>query len=588
MTAGPVLAQALSLGVLSFAAVILLLASAACSDRSVPPSLSLDRATLGGSSGPRVHASSTELETSIRALIDSGDPALGLLMHAERLELHELYRVGGYLPLWLDATGRPDRDAREMLALHDAVADEGLDSADYGRVQLDRLMALLESTSPASPTDLARFDVAVSSGALRYLRHLHMGRVDPRAIGFRLSVPVDQHDFAALVRGALATHRLADLAAGLRPPLAQYQALRMLLVQYRRRAADTTLEPPPPSSTVVRPGEAYDGVGQLWRLLVAVGDLPPGTPASSADAARYDGWLVEGVKRFQVRHGLEVDGILGKRTLAALRTPVAWRVRQIELALERLRWLPHLGERRLIALNIPMFRLWAWDSIPPTGVPLFGMDVIVGRALSTETPVFLAEMREVIFRPYWNVPRSILRGEILPMIERDPDYLQRANMEIVDGPGDNATPVDLTAESLVRLRQGTLRLRQRPGPQNALGLIKFVSPNEENVYMHGTPAQALFARSRRDFSHGCVRVEDPVTLAEWALKETPAWNRERIFAATTRSRSIHVKLARPIQVILFYTTAAVMPEDGMIRFAEDIYRHDIRLDRALTTRDPVH
>jgi murein L,D-transpeptidase YcbB/YkuD len=264
-----------------------------------------------------------------------------------------------------------------------------------------------------------------------------------------------------------------------------------------------------------------------------------------------------------------------------LRIPLAWRVRQIELALERLRWLPHLGDERLVAINIPMFRLWAWDSIPPSGVPSLGMDVIVGRALSTQTPVFVEQLREVIFRPYWNIPRSIARHEILPILERDPDYLRRQNMEIVRGPGDDAQAVAGTAENLALLRQGALRVRQRPGPRNALGLVKFVFPNQENVYMHGTPAQELFSRSRRDFSHGCVRVEDPVALAEWALKDRPEWTRDRILSAMTGTQSLHVKLLRPIQVILFYTTAAVMPEDGTIHFAEDIYLHDARLERAL-------
>jgi murein L,D-transpeptidase YcbB/YkuD len=199
--------------------------------------------------------------------------------------------------------------------------------------------------------------------------------------------------------------------------------------------------------------------------------------------------------------------------------------------------------------------------------------------------VFVADMGEVIFRPYWNVPRSILRHEVLPRIERDPDYLRRENMEIVRGDGDNAAPVDVTTDSLAALKQGALRVRQRPGPKNALGLIKFVFPNREDVYMHGTPAQALFARSRRDFSHGCVRVEDPVALAEWALRDRPEWTRDRIVAATIGSQTIHVRLPRPIQVILFYTTAAVMPEDGTIRFADDIYRHDLKLDRAL---DALH
>ena len=184
--------------------------------------------------------------------------------------------------------------------------------------------------------------------------------------------------------------------------------------------------------------------------------------------------------------------------------PLSWRVRQIELALERLRWLPHLGEQRFLAVNIPMFRLWAWEEMSATGVPSFGTGVIVGRALNTQTPIFVEEMRDVIFRPYWNVPRSILRHEILPAIARDPDYLQRHDMEIVSGESDGAWIVAVTADTIARLRGGRLRVRQRPGPKNALGLVKFVFPNDANVYLHGTPAPELFSRARRDFSHGCV------------------------------------------------------------------------------------
>jgi len=316
---------------------------------------------------------------------------------------------------------------------------------------------------------------------------------------------------------------------------------------------------------------------------VALGDLPAGTVAATGSTV-YPSALVDGVKRFQRRQGLAQDGIIGRSTHAALRIPIASRVRQIELALERLRWLPHLGEQRLVAINIPMFRLWAWDEIPPNGDPLFVMDVIVGRALRTQTPVFVEQLQEVIFRPYWNVPSSIVRHEILPRFDRDPEYLRREQMEIVLGPGDDARVVAETPENLVRLRSGTLRLRQRPGPQNALGLVKFVFPNTENVYMHGTPAQTLFSRSRRDFSHGCVRVENPIALAEWALKEQPDWSRDRIVSAMNGTRAIHVLLPRPIQVVLFYTTAAVMPDDGTIHFAEDIYLHDVLLDRALARR----
>jgi len=194
--------------------------------------------------------------------------------------------------------------------------------------------------------------------------------------------------------------------------------------------------------------------------------------------------------------------------------------------------------------------------------------------------VFIEQMRHVIFRPYWNVPRSIVRNELLPLIDRDTAYLPRHDMEIVRGPGDDAQPVEPSAANLALLRQGVLRLRQRPGPRNSLGLVKFVFPNDANVYLHGTPVQSLFGRPRRDFSHGCVRVEDLVALAEWVLADQPEWTRERIVAAMNGNRTITVRLARPLPVVLYYVTAAVL-EDGAIHFADDVYGHDARLERAL-------
>ena len=283
------------------------------------------------------------------------------------------------------------------------------------------------------------------------------------------------------------------------------------------------------------------------------------------------------MRRFQGRHGLDADGALGKATLAALAVPVAQRTTQLELALERLRWLPHLDEHGFLAVNIPMFHLWGWGARPVRGTPDFEMDVIVGRALDTETPVFVEELRYLIFRPYWNVPPSILRNEILPAIARDRSYLDRQNMEIVAGAGDDASALEATDENLARLRTGGLRVRQRPGPKNSLGLVKFVFPNDDNIYMHGTPAPQLFGRARRDFSHGCVRVADPVKLAEWLLRDRPEWTRERVLAAMQGPASERVTLTRPVQVILFYLTAVVMPEDGSVRFADDIYGHDGRL-----------
>jgi murein L,D-transpeptidase YcbB/YkuD len=533
-------------------------------------------AAIGAGTSPRLSAFQAA-PSDIRGFVQT-------LIAGRESSLRALYQGSATPFLWLNQAGRPERDTYEALKLLQSAAEDGLNPEDYDQSRLDGLMSQLETDSPVPPETLAGFDVALSGAMLRYLRDLHLGRVDPRAIGLRLRVPADQHDFAALLGAAIALHQITQTAEGLRPKLAQYGALRSALSRYRALAADKTLAPErlrPPAATV-HPGDAYDGTADLHRLLVALGDLPGDSPLSHPE--RYEGPIVDGVRRFQVRHGLEPDGILGKATIAAIRVPLTWNVRQIELSLERLRWLPHLADQRLVAVNIPMFRLWASDLALSNRAPAVSMGVIVGRALSTQTPVFVEEMREVVFRPYWNVPPSILRHEVLPKIARDPDYLRRQNMEIVNGAGDDARVVPATSDNIARLRQGTLRVRQRPGPQNSLGLIKFVFPNAENVYMHGTPAQELFGRSRRDFSHGCVRVQDPVALAEWALEDSEAWNRDRILEATAGQQSIRVSLARPIQVILFYTTAVVIPEDATIHFADDIYRHDVALDRALATR----
>jgi murein L,D-transpeptidase YcbB/YkuD len=258
----------------------------------------------------------------------------------------------------------------------------------------------------------------------------------------------------------------------------------------------------------------------------------------------------------------------------------ARRTRQIELAMERLRWLPPLRDERLVLINIPMFQLWAWDARRAGSAPDLAMRVIVGRAMRTQTPVLIKQMTQVVFKPHWTVPASIVRSEILPRLQRDPSYLRKQNMDIVSGAGGGALlPID-SPGAIAQLRAGTAQLRQRPGPNNALGPVKFVFPNEENVFLHGTPAASLFSRSRRDFSHGCIRVEDPLALAEWTLADQGEWPRARIESAVKGPASTTVTLAQPVRVILFYTTAAVMP-DGTLQFADDIYGFDLKLERAL-------
>jgi murein L,D-transpeptidase YcbB/YkuD len=452
---------------------------------------------------------------------------------------------------------------------------------DYQAAALQREAAgFAESESDPSDAALASFDASLSLHLLRFWRDVHLGRVNPRALGFRLNAPPDDHDFPAMLSAAIAAHRVREASAELTPPLVLYRGLMDALSRYRALVEPQGALPVPTRGTSIKPGATTLELNALRAKLVALGDLPADTPSVTGDV--YEGALVDGVRRFQERHGLDPDGALGKATLAALAVPVSRRISQLELALERLRWLPHLDQHGFLAVNIPMFHLWGFDARPVRGTPEFEMDVIVGRALDTQTPVFVEELRYLIFRPYWNVPPSILRNEILPAIARDRSYLDRQNMEIVAGAGDDARALEATDETLARLGTGSLRVRQRPGPKNSLGLVKFVFPNDDNIYMHGTPAPQLFGRARRDFSHGCVRVADPVKLAEWLLRDRPEWTRERVLAAMQGDVSERITLTRPVQVILFYLTAVVMPADGSVRFADDIYGHDARLARALT------
>jgi murein L,D-transpeptidase YcbB/YkuD len=556
-------------------AIGLLVALSHCSN-GVPPSAP---PLADGASQPPGAAAPAPLARQELELIDAIAAERRVLSGhaaAERRDVDALYDRASGGPVWLDATGRLTPQARDGLALLEESASHGLDPAVYGLAALTPAAARLDEAAPVSPTLAAQFDVRMTASVLRYFRHLHLGRVDPRTLGHQLTIPVEEHDFAEIVWSAIDGRRLSEAAREMEPPLPQYQALKAMLARYTALAGAA---PEPPTFTdTVRPGERFDDVARLHRLLVTLGDLPENTPLPVEGI--YDDAIRAGIVRFQQRHGLDADGVIGRGTQQALRVPPSWRARQIVLALERLRWLPDLSQGRLIAVNIPMFRLWAWDGAP-SATPSLTMAVIVGRAMRTHTPVFADQMEYVIFRPYWNVPPSILRNESIPAIRRNPEYLARERLEIVRGQADSAAVLAPTPENIAALGTGDVRLRQRPGPGNALGLVKFMFPNQNDVYMHDTPSPQLFQKSRRDFSHGCIRVENPVGLAEWTLGRDPSWTRERIVAAMQGENNRRVNLTAPIQVIIFYTTAAVVPEDGSLHFAEDVYGHDARLDKVL-------
>jgi murein L,D-transpeptidase YcbB/YkuD len=337
----------------------------------------------------------------------------------------------------------------------------------------------------------------------------------------------------------------------------------------------------PPLKKSIVPGEAYPGVPRLTRLLRLVGDLPADANVP-ADPPIYEGALVDAVKNFQRRHGRDSNGRIDAQTLADLNVPLSRRIRQMQLTLERWRWLPETYQRAPIVANIPEFRLRAYDKDFNIGVT---MNVVVGKSYGHHTPVFSETMKYVVFRPYWEVPPSIIRAELIPHILRDPDYLAKKGFEIVDSRRSVVAEGSVTSEVLSQLRAGKLFIRQKPGPKNALGLVKFLFPNSYNVYMHDTPATEFFAKSRRDFSHGCIRLERPADLAAWVLRDNPGWNPDRIRAAMNGNEPQQVNLAHPIPVLILYATVIVL-EDGLVHFYDDIYGHDADLEKVLAKGYP--
>lgn len=509
-----------------------------------------------------------------------GAAALALgATEADVLDLRAFYALLGG-PAWTDTGGALTATGRDVVALLAGAARHGLDPDAYLSPGIGAAVDL-----PHGAPERLRRDVAVTLATLRYMHDLHLGRVDPVAAGLRTPGPVraDAPDFPGILAGAVAADTIGSTVEGLAPSRPAYGALVAALARYRVWAGQTL--PPLPALTTARPatgpGDAFEDMRALAVRLAAFGDLDA-AEATSVSGSYYVEPVVGGVRRFQQRHGLTPDGVLGARTLAALGVSPAARAGQIALALERLRWLPDPGPRRIIAVNVPMFQLQAWEAESLDTAPALTVPVVVGRAVDHDTPLFAATLQHLIFRPFWNVPSSIARAEVLPAAAHDPAYLARQGMEIVRGDGDLPDVVAVTDAALAAVARGTLRIRQRPGPKNALGLVKFVFPNRFDVYMHGTPAQALFARDRRDFSHGCVRVADPAALAAWALTGVPGWTSSRVADAMAGRDNVPVALAAPIDVVLYYLTAMVDPRDGRLHFADDIYGHDAALERALS------
>lgn len=535
---------------------------------------------VAGHAVPAQTADTLDVAASVRAAVvasvaqeGNGNPRLNDA-------LLQLYGERHWSPAWV-AGARPTPQAAALVEFLAQVQQLGLQPEDYDAEGLRDWTVRIAAAS-RSLTELGSFDVSLSRSLLQVLSDLGQGRVDPASLGFSLP-PRGDLDLAAVARDVSQADDVSATIRQVEPPYAGYHALESALARYQALEADPELRPPHRTRLVVRPGGTYADLPALRRLLIAFGDLADDTATrdDTLGPRRYTPEMIAAVERFQERHGLEADGILGPATFAALRVPIAQRVDQIALTLERWRWLPRRPPPRYVAINIPAFQLYAFESDSTAAHPDLVMKVILGSSrMRRATPIFAATMRYVVFRPYWDVPKSIAIRELIPLIRPDTGYAAHQSLEIVRGSDESARLYPTTARNLERVASGTLRLRQRPGPDNALGLVKFVFPNAHNVYLHGTPAAELFRHARRDFSHGCIRVEDPGALAEFALGGQDDWTTSMIAAAMDGEESRTVYLARPVEVFILYATADV-GRSGVLSFYPDLYGHDAALARLL-------
>jgi len=499
--------------------------------------------------------------------------------------VNQFYAPAAYAPAWIDDHG-PTPAALALIDQFQHADLKGLRPDDYDADRWPaRLAALRQTQPPPTITQRAEFDLAMTVCLMRFISDLHIGRVNPRAVNFELDVDQKKYDLPVLIRRRFVNAQPGDvpqLISAVEPPFDGYRRLEQAALLYVRIAAQYQGAPLPAPERTVNPGDTYAGVSQLVALLRAVGDLPADTAVATAPGL-YQGAIVAAVRSFQERHGLDPDGRLGKGTIAAMNVPLTWRLEQIRLALERWRWLPASFSQPPIVVNIPEFMLRAYG---PDGTAELRMRVVVGRAFQHRTPVFTGNLRTVVFRPYWNVPLSIQRAELVPKLAANPGYLASGNYEVVTNDGTVVTDGAVGSAVLARLRAGQLLLRQKPGDKNSLGLVKFLFPNSYNVYMHDTPSVTLFAKSRRDFSHGCIRVADPTSLALWVLRKQPRWDQARIATAMTIGPdNVAVAVAPPIPVLIIYGTARA-GRDGKVYFFDDIYGYDRQLENLLAQGYP--
>ena len=481
-------------------------------------------------------------------------------------DLQLLYTERKSEPLWIDSKGLKPT-LLELKAQVETASLHGLDPESYGLSEINRLIAKI-GDEHNSPEDLALYDMTLSFYYLLYNYHLVNGRFNPdrlNGIWFLDKKNIDLPTELAKVNGR---GSLSRYFKKLTPEDDRYIKLINYLTFYKTIAKkggwpyidETDFE-------TIEPGDKHPRVADIRKRLTVT---DPMKTKKDANPEEYDIFLEEAVKKFQMRHGLEADGRIGKGTLAAMNIPVEEKIRLIELNLERHRWLPHRFADDYLMVNIPDYKLTAYKNAKPR----LTMKVIVGKGY-TSTPIFSDTLKYLVFSPTWTVPKSIKVKEMLPRLQRNPYSYGRSYKfyrGVSNDPANEVNPgyVDWTKYSA---NYFPFNIVQQPGPYNALGLVKFIMPNNFNIYLHDTPTDYLFDRTDRAFSHGCIRLEQPAELAKYLLQDQKDWDDERINEHMLKDSPVYVHFTNDYQVQIAYLTAFV-DDAGIMNFRKDVYGHD--------------
>ena len=534
---------------------------------------------------PSPDTSSTQAADSASAVIIPGSPetmALQKLLRGrstsigvyETVESRRLWKIlrdtyaeRRYRLIWWENGGFPS--APELLEAIRHAPEHGLDPSMY---PLSPLEARMAQAAQGGPAGRAAMDLSLSHLFVTYALHLGRGRVDPRDIeALEWYLPKRRVGVGRALATVAETRDVARVLDDVESHRPEYQQL--LRVLHRLQQQQASGWPRVPTwKWKASPGETRSELALVRKFLQAMGDLPPGTAARNP--AVFDDMLMKGIMRFQGRHGLTPDGVVGPKTAAAFRVPPADLMRRVRLNLERWRWMPDSLDSRYIMVNVPAYEL----EVVEGNMPVLAMRVIAGTT-DTPTPSFREMVRHLELNPSWHVPGSIAAGEILPKVQKDPDYLLAENITVFDTAGMKVDPATIQWTSL---DPATLpyRFRQEPGDTNPLGSIKFLFPNRWSVYLHDTPATQLFAKEQRALSHGCVRIERPLDMANYLLQGQTTLTHEELAEQVKSGKRRWMDLKRPLPIYLVYFTTFV-DRHGLANFRPDVYGRDQILLQAL-------